>query len=39
MRRVESYCEKVVPRIAYAVYNKHFVAPDAEAEGCAVARV
>lgn len=31
--------EKVVPRIAYAVYNKHFVAPDAEAEGCAVARV
>ena len=30
---------KVVPRIAYAVYNKHFVAPDAEAEGCAVARV
>jgi bifunctional polynucleotide phosphatase/kinase len=34
--RVEA---KVVPRIAYAVYNKHFVAPDAEAEGCAVARV
>jgi len=34
--RVEA---KVVPRIAYAVYNKHFVAPDAEAEGCAVVRV
>ena len=30
--------DKVIPRIAYAVYNKHFVAPDA-AEGCTVARV
>lgn len=29
---------EVIPRVAYAVYNKSFVAPD-EAEGCAVARV